>query len=317
MKNRLVLVVAVLVVVLVAVAALVTLTQYKEPRGAAAGGAAGCGGEAVHDEPEVGHEEALEQGANDPDAPSQITYSKLEGEQPCLKITLEPLDAVASVEDLCGSGQIKAFDLDTKTAAAVLSGYYELLAAECGEGECGPGERVEVLTVKEETRVLPYESPLSDQMEKVLELYQEESETAVQPESDPPPAAPPKEVTLQPEQGVVFAGAQVETEASPLKVDVICYASSKTVDLQAGAGPTISKQKHLKLFKTSGGVVQKFNSLDEVPDIFPGSEDRDMVHHAEAGMAFVVENNVSAGYTKAIVTSASKEAVVLEYTSVP
>ncbi len=316
MKNRLVLVVAVLVVALVAVAALVTLTQYKEPRGAAAGGASGCGGEAVDDDPEVGFEEALEEGAKDPDAPSQITYSKLEGDQPCLKITLEPLDSVASVEDLCGGGQIKVFDLDGKTAAAVLDGYYELLAAECTDGECGPGERVEVLTVKEETRVLPYESPLSDQVEGVLELYQEQSEVAVQPQLDPP-AAPPQEITLKPDQGVVFAGGTVEVAASPLKVDVICYASSKTVDLQAGAGPTIAKQKHLKLFKTSGGVVQKFDSLDDVPDIFPGNEDRDMVHHAEAGMAFVVENNVSAGHTKAMVKSASKEAVVLQYKAIP
>ena len=316
MKNRLVLVVAALVVVLVAVAALVTLTNYEEPRGAAAG-AAGCGGEAVDDDPEVGFEEALQQAAQDPNAPSQITYSKLEGEQPCLKVTVEPLDQVASVEDLCGGGKLKVYDLDAKTSQAVLNGYYQLLAVECGEGECGPGDRVEVLTVKEETRVLPYESPLSDQLESVLDLYNGEAETADPPEAEPLVAATLAEVTLKPDQGVVFAGGQVESAASPLKVDIICYASSKTVDLQAGAGPTISKQKHLKLFKTSGGVVQKFEGLDEVPDIFPGSEDRDMVHHAEAGMAFVVENNVSAGYTKAIVKEASTEEVVLLYTSVP
>lgn len=318
MNKRIVLFLGVLVGLLIVAAILVTVTQYREPRGAAAGGGAGCGGDPV--DSEITEEDATVKFATNPEAPSQIVYSNAEEEENCLKLTIEPLDRVASVEDTCADGKTRVFDLDEDTAESMVASYFSMKEAECKEDECPPGKRVEILTQKEETRLLRYESPLKEHVEMILTWYEAEPEppTQAQVESKPTPPAPAiGEITLKPEQGAVFVEKQAELNASPLSVDLICYDSSKTVDLQAGAGPTMAKQKHLKLFRTPGGTVKKFGSIDEIPVELPEAEDRDMVHHAEAGMGFIVENNVSPGYTKVFVKDGQDASVILQFQILP
>jgi hypothetical protein len=310
MNRKLTIFLGLLALVLVAVAAIFTATRYAGPRGAATGDAGGCGGSPVVgddlvDAPDAGPSELPGEAA----MPSQIIYRQLVDGQVCGRMTIEPMDHVAAFDDLCGgNGQPVVVELDEATAKALLAGYQSISHQQCAEGECPPGESVEVLTQSETTLVLPLLPPLREPVEKVLAQATEEAA----------PAAPTSAVlTLQPETGAVFANGQALPEASPLKVDLICYASSKSVDLQAGAGPTMANQKLLKLFRTPGGTTAKFGSLAELPDDLPQAGDRDMVHHAQAGMGFVVENNVSSGHARVFVKEASTEKVVLEYVLVP
>jgi len=303
--------------ILLAIVFLVGRSRYTGPQGAATGGAGGCGGEAVDFAPDsavVFADDVLGDVPAGEEAPAQVIYRQLVDGQECLTVTVEPLDRVATVDDLCGAEpSTRVIDLDKATADAVLDGYYQLHTMPCIEGQCPPGQRVEVLTVKEQKLLLPFQSPLKDSIDQILKA-KGPAEAATTADAQPPADKPPASVlTLVPEQGAVFANVASLPAASAMQVDLICYASSKTVDLQAGAGPTMANQKHLKLFRTPGGTVAKFSSLAELPPDLPVESDRDMVHHAAAGNGFVVENNVSPGYTRVLVKDATKEKVVLEY----
>ena len=315
MSKKILVVAAILVAVLVAVAILVTNSKYGGPRGAATGDAGGCGGEPAGEE--LDDEEEVDFVAVvDPAAPAQIVYRQTIGGATCLVVTIEPGDQVASIDDLCVEGHVpQVVDLDDAQAKAVLDGYDALKAAVCTGDSCPEGERLEVLTVDEDQLLLPYQSPLKESFQQVLSAYQG-AEVEGDGEEPAAAAAPVLELILKPEQGAVFANHAVVTEASPLKVDLICYASSKTVDMQAGAGPTMAKQKHLLLFRTPGGTVAKFGSLGEMPDAIPGDDDRDMVHNAEAQHGFVIENNLSQGFTRVYVKEAGPSQVVLQYQAV-
>ena len=319
MNRKLLAFLVLTVAILVAIVFLVNQSRYRGPQGAATGEASGCGGEAAESSPDsavvFGGDVSADMPAGD-EAPAQVIYRQLVDGKECVSVTVEPLDRVATVDDACGAEpSTRVIDLDKATAEAVLDGYYQLHTQPCADGQCPPGQRVEVLTVKEEKLVLPYQSPLKESIDQILKAPGAATSEAP-PEDESAPAADKLAtfpLTLTPEQGAVFANGASLPAASPMKVDVICYASSKTVDIQAGAGPTMANQKHLKLFRTPGGTVAKFSSLSELPDELPGPEDRDMVHHAAAGNGFVVENNVSPGYTRVLVKEATQQKVVLEY----
>jgi len=320
MNKRIVALVVLLAVMLAAAAVLVVSTRYREPRGAAAGSASGCGGEAV-DEDEGDADVPEEDAAGVADSPAQIIYVRYAGGKACEHLVIEPLDNVASVEDKCGGTEVKVYDLDDETSAQVLAAYSTLKEEECTDADCPPESRIEVLTVDEKTRYLPYSQPLKEHVEKVLSLHDQEAgapEQAAQEQDNSVQVPPPShQMKLTPESGAVFATLQVVKAASPLNTDLICYPSSKTVDLQPGAAPTMADQKHLKLFRTPGGTVQKFGSLSEVPAEPPAETDRDMVHHAQAGMGFSVENNVSSGYSVAFVKDAADDYVLIEFLVFP
>jgi hypothetical protein len=304
--------VVLVLVVLTAAAVLVTASRYAGPQGAATGGAGGCGGDPTEDADVHGHgsydivfeaEAAL--------TPAQIVYHTLEEGQICGRVTIEPEDRVATFDNLCLTDVPPVvLDLDDAAAQAVMDGALKLLQQPCSEADCPPGSRVEVLTQNEETVLLPFESPLRESVEKVL------SQVA---EAGPPPAAAPPigTLSLAPEAGAIFGSGAALPDSSPLKVDLICYASSKSVDLQAGAGPTMANQKLLKLFRTPGGTTAKFGSIGELPTDLPQDGDRDMVHHAQAGNGFVLENNITGGHTRVFVKEASTAKVVLEYQMMP
>jgi hypothetical protein len=323
MDRKLLVLLLVLAVALVAAAVLVTRARYEGPAGAATGNGGGCGND-YGEESDVGEEEAgvvLADGDDD-EAPAQVTYRQLVGGVNCLVLTIEPADRIATVDDLCTEGaDPHVLDLDDEQAAQIVKAYAALKPSRCDSASCQTGERVEILTSAEEKFFLPFQSPLREPVEKLLALYGEatageetEGGSGGGPAEAPPAAASPAaELTLLPEQGAVFANSAAVGQASPLKVDLICYASSKTVDLQAGAGPTMAKQKHLKLFRTPGGTAATFGGLQELPADLPADDDRDMVHNAEGLMGFVVENNVSPGYTRVWVKEASAGNVVLQY----
>jgi hypothetical protein len=308
MNKKLVAFTVLLVVLLGVAAVLVMNTRYREPRGAAAGGASGCGGgeeqePAVPDAGAASWEDVV-QGL----APAQIHYYVYQGDKPCTHVSIEPGDSVASVEDLCRGLEVQVYDLTDEQSKGVLAAFEALKESDCVS--CPPPERFEVLMSDEKTRYLPYADPLKPFVQQFLSQYSQEAGLGTEGAKDVAPAA---SMTLKPEFGARFAESTAEAQSSPLSADLICYASSQTVDLQAGAGPTMAKQKHLKLFRTPGGTVQKFGSLDEVPAEIPADTDRDMVHHAKAGNGFVVENNVSPGYTRVFIKDAGEGYVVLEY----
>lgn len=310
MDRKLLAFIVLVIVVLTAAAILVTASRYVGPQGAATGEAGGCGGDpGGYAEIQGGYDIRFE--AEAALIPAQITYHLLEEGQICGRITIEPEDRVATFDNLCLADEPPiVLDLDDAAAQAVLAGALQLLLQPCDETDCPPGSRVEVLTQNEEILLLPFQSPLRESVESVLQQVVA---------AGPPPKAAPQSatLTLSPEGGALFGTGTVLPEASPLKVDLICYASSKSVDLQAGAGPTMAKQKHLKLFRTPGGTTAKFGSIAELPAELPEDDDRDMVHHAQAGNGFVVENNISGGYTRLFVKEASTTKVVLEYLVIP
>jgi len=313
-RQRVLVLSALLVALLVAAAFLFTLNRYEGPRGAATGGASGCGGEVEEPQEEPEGEEPVVFGTGEVEAePAQIKYQVKEGEKVCTTLTVEPMDGIASVDDHCGGdGEPAVADLDEATVSAVLSAYAEIKDKVCTSADCPPGARVEVLLANEQQRVLklPEGSNLKGVLQKILDGTKE-----VPLDNTPPPVPEPEAVvvTLAPEQGLSLSDGKILSNASPLKVDLICYASSKTVDLQAGAGPTMAYQKSLKLFRTPGGLAAKFGSLADVPEEAPAETDRDMVHHAQAGNGFSLQGNVSQGWAVLWVSEASTAGVTLSY----
>ena len=273
MDRKLLAFIVLVIVVLTAAAILVTASRYAGPQGAATGEAGGCGGDPGESaEVQGSYDIAFE--AEAALMPAQIVYHVLEDGQICGRVTIEPEDRIATFDNLCLADVPPiVLDLDDAAAQAVLSGALQLLNQPCEEADCPPGSRVEVLTQNEEVLLLPYHSPLRESVESVLQQV-----VSVGPPPAPTPQA--STLTLTPEGGAVFGSGEVLAATSPLKVDLICYASSKSVDLQAGAGPTMAKQKHLRLFRTPGGTTAKFGSMAELPVELPEDGDRDMVHHA-------------------------------------
>ncbi len=313
MDRKLIVFLVLVVVVLTAAALLVTSSRYSGPQGAATGESGGCGGGPVDEGFDMMTDDDVVFAPQAEFTPAQVIYHTLIDGQICGRVTIEPEDHLATFDDLCNT-DVPPVVLDLEEAAAkeILQATLALAKTPCDESQCPPGTRVEILTQAEETILVPFASPLRERVETILEQVDDAPLAA--------PAAPAtvsQVITLAPETGAVFGSGQVLNEASPLKVDLICYASSKSVDMQAGAGPTMAKQKHLKLFRTPGGTTAKFASLAEVPDENPTESDRDMVHHAQPGNAFVVENNISGGHAKVLVKEADTAHVVLEYILIP
>ncbi len=310
MDRKLLAFIVLVLVILTAGAVLVTASRYAGPQGAATGEAGGCGGDPGEAAETFSSYDVVFE-AEAALIPAQVVYHTLEEGQICGRVTIEPEDRVATFDNLCLTDVPPVvLDLDDAAAQAVQEGAMKLLQQPCDEVDCPPGNRVEVLTQNEETVLLPYQSPLRESVESILTQVAS---------AEPPPSAVPQTalLSLVPEGGAVFAAGTSLPETSPLKVDLICYASSKSVDLQAGAGPTMASQKLLKLFRTPGGTTAKFDSILDLPPELPQDGDRDMVHHAQAGNGFVVENNISGGHTRVLVKEASNNKVVLEYVVVP
>jgi hypothetical protein len=302
---------------------LLLYSGLRSPSGAATGDAAGCGGDplAAPDAEETGY--ILGTAASDPDAPVKISWKGAQNEVSCPALTAEPVDQVASWEDPCAEpGTIRVWELTAQEATALVEAYQAIRDRTCTSADC-----LHVLTQADKTLDLELEAPMEAQIALLLKKAGSVPPTSTG-ETPPPEAQPPEEaqvdpptpppqtssVTFGPEEGVDFAAATVVQPGHPLKTDLICYAGSQGLDCQAGAGPSISQQKHLRLFRTPGGVIQTFGGLAAVPQgVVPGAADRDMVNGATAGWGFVVENNLSDSYARVWIKKATESSITLQF----
>jgi len=308
--------------VLAAGLAVLVYSGLQTPSGAATGEATGCGGDPTAAPDVADADYILGSAEDDPDAPLKITYQSAATEVSCPSLNVEPVDKVAAYEDPCAEpGAIRIWELSTQEAADLLEAYQEIRDLTCTSDDC-----LRVLTQAEETLDLELEAPMESQIALLLKKAQSVPPSGTgedSPEPEPPAEADPQapgiqqpvsKVTFKAEQGADFAAGTVVTDGHPLKVDLICYAGSLGLDCQAGAGPSISKQKHLKLFKTPGGIIQTFGGLDELPMELPEESDRDMLNGAKAGWGFVLENNLSDTYTRAFIKKAAQGSITIQYT---
>jgi len=319
MRNKVMLITMGLALV-VGIAVLV-FGGLQTPSGAATGEATGCGGDptAPSDVDEADY--ILGAAEAEQDSPVKITYQGVATEVSCPTLSVEPMDQVVSFEDPCAEpGVIRVWELSSQEAAGLVSAYQAIRDRTCASKDC-----LTVLTQAELTLDLEMEAPMKSQIALLLKKAMSVPPTDTgeeDPEVIPPAEADPEvpmiqhqvsQVTFKAEQGVDFAAATVVQDGHPLKVDLICYAGSKGLDCQAGAGPTISKQKHLKLFRTPGGVTETFGSIQELPADIPADMDRDMINGAEAGWGFVIENNLSDTFTRVFINKATEDSITLQF----
>ena len=311
-----------MVLVLVAGLAVLLHSGLQTPSGAATGEATGCGGDPTAPPDATEPDVILGSGADAPDTPVKITYHAAATEKSCPTLSVEPGDLVAAYEDPCGApGTIRIWELTPGEAGSLVAAFQAIRDLSCASQDC-----LTVLTQAEESLNLELEAPMESQIANLLEKAQSVPPTETgegTPEPEPPEEADPGAPAIQPqvskivlkaEQGADFASDALIQDGHPLKVDLICYAGSQGLDCQAGAGPTISKQKHLKLFRTPGGTTANFGGLAEVPAELPTDMDRDMINGAEAGWGFVVENNLSDTYTRAFIKKATQDSITIQYT---
>ncbi len=307
--------------VLIAGLAILIHSGLQTPSGAATGEATGCGGDPTAPLDTAEADYVLGSTEGDPDAPVKISYQGATTEKSCPMLSLEPGDLVAAYEDPCAApGVIRVWELTPGEAGSLVAAYQAIRDLSCTSQDC-----LTVLTQAEESLTLELEAPMESQIANLLEKAQSVPATGTGDEAaepDPPEEADPvapaiqqptSQLTFKAEQGADFAADAVVADGHPLKVDLICYAGSQGLDCQAGAGPTISKQKHLKLFRTPGGTIQTFGSVDALPTDLPTDADRDMINGAEAGWGFVLENNMSQTYTRGFIKKATQDSITIQY----
>lgn len=124
---------------------------------------------------------------------------------------------------------------------------------------------------------------------------------ASDPATDTAVAAPQGvtgEVTLGVDGAVVFGTGAVAAKGNHLTADLIAYKSGAGLDLKSGVPQGTTSRQPLRLFKTAGGVAETFGSLADVPREAPAAADANAyVPKAAAGMGFVLQNNITEGYT--------------------
>jgi hypothetical protein len=116
-----------------------------------------------------------------------------------------------------------------------------------------------------------------------------------------------KEVILKAGEGIVFATGEITKGADRKGSDLVAQPRPGDIDLVAGVIPdsksTDKRQMHV--FRIADQRLSKneiFDKLEDVPNTVPdGTNKDDFMHKAAKGNALVVENNLSAGYTKVFV----------------
>ena len=313
---------ATMALILVAGLAVLLHSGLQTPSGAATGEATGCGGDPTAPVDTAEADYIIGSAGDDLDTPLKITYQSASTEMSCPTLSVEPVDQVVAYEDSCAEpGAIRVWDLTSVEAAGLLEAFQAIRDRACASQDC-----VQVLTQADKTLDLELEGAMESAIVLLMKKAQsvEPTETGEEtPEPDPPEEANPEapviqqeilNVILKAEAGADFASGAVIKDGHPLKVDLICYAGSDGLDCQAGAGPSISNQKHLKLFRNAGGVIETFGSVSELPTVLPTETDRDMINGAEAGWGFVLENNLSDTYTRALIKKATEDSITIQYT---
>lgn len=312
MRYRVILII--MGVLLLAGFAIVIYSGLNEPSGAATGEAGGCGGGPAVGDEDVAPDLILGGDVGEAQLPVMLTYQAPAGTASCPTLVLEPADMVATFEDSCKEpGMVRVWDLTAGDQAAVLEAYQATRDSACNSKEC-----LTVLLPTQETHNINLESPMREQirslLDKAVDVPAEEAMGTQKPQPTAPAQTGSSVLTLKAEQGADFGSGALVDPGHPLKADLVCYAGSNSLDCQAGAGPTVADQKHLKLLRTPGGTIASYDSLDQVPTSLPTVSDRDMLRGVKAGTAFVLENNLTeSSYTRAWVKKVGPTSMTLEF----
>jgi len=130
-------------------------------------------------------------------------------------------------------------------------------------------------------------------------------------------------VDLALSDGLVVSSGAVLAEANPGKIDLVCWASAGDADLMSGTMSGTVDRAPLHWFLTGGSKGQAFASLDDVPYVWPTSQEKNaFVNGPRPGFGFTFENAVSGGRTRAWVKAVAESGgamagVTLEYEWLP
>ena len=116
-----------------------------------------------------------------------------------------------------------------------------------------------------------------------------------------------KEVILKAGDGIVFATGEITSGADRKGSDLVAQPRPGDIDLVGGVIPNSksTEKRQMHVFRIADQRLSKneiFDELESVPDTVPdGTNKDDFLHKAAKGNGLVVENNLSAGYTKVFV----------------
>ena len=148
------------------------------------------------------------------------------------------------------------------------------------------------------------------------------TETVGAPETSPTadwegPAASPVsdvfEVTLFKNQGVNFSAGEVVNKGNFANSDLYATAGKHYLKLSPG-GNTSTKGRPLRWFQNSGGFVQTFDSVQDVPLSLPTDADSSKsIVNAKSYIGFVVKNHLSDDYTRVWIKHGNEDYVTLQF----
>lgn len=244
------------------------------------------------------------------EAPARIVIPGDESNDGCTVVDILPQDGLALLKNLCVD--------DKKVVSVQLSDELATAFAQAVEMERVDiaGRIVEVQTVGGETFDVPMTVDLEEALEQVEELA-EELETSGKPElvQKDEPAPEQTAVAMAVDTGYVF-GTDSLFDAMPTKVDIVAHQGVVGIDLAPGVDGATMQVRRLHVFANEHGTPVLFNDLHQLPNYELTDGDADSIRNVRSGMGFVIENNVSGGYTYVFVKQASMTKVELEYQAV-
>lgn len=228
----------------------------------------------------------------------------------CIVVDVQPQDGIAILKNLCAN--------DAAAATVQLS---DELAAQFAEAV--ELERVDVegrLRDVQGMAAAVLDAPMTVEFQDAVEEvkgYTDETADSAKPEMDVPEDEEPVQtaIGMAVDSGYIF-GADSNFDALPTKVDILAHAGEVGMDLLPGIDAATMHQRRVHLFVDDHGEAALFGDLHELPNYQLTDADYDVLRNVRPGMGFVIENNVSSGYTYVFVKQASETKVELEYQAV-
>ncbi|HIA04533.1 MAG TPA: hypothetical protein EYN66_21995 [Myxococcales bacterium] len=121
-----------------------------------------------------------------------------------------------------------------------------------------------------------------------------------------------KTITLNAETGINFETGEYLKPGNFKNSDVYATAGKSYLKLTPG-GPIPTQSNPVTWFKGAGGFHSTYSSLNQVPNSKPDDKGGKSLVKAKAGIGFVVQNNVSTGYTKGWIQNGGPNQVIIEY----
>lgn len=244
------------------------------------------------------------------DTPARIVLDGDDQSEGCTVVDLLPVDGVAILKDLCGN------DLSATTVQLPENLIADLRQAAQMERVDRHNRIVAVQTAAGDRFDVPMTAAIGEAIEEIYEQAEEAGSSEQQVEVVIEEEAPEQTaVAMSSDTGYIF-GAGSLFAALPAKVDLLAYAGATGMDLVPGINPATGEQRRLHVFADDHGEPVIFKDLHEIPNYVLSEADTDQVRDARAGMAFIVQNNVSGGVTYVFVKQVSNTKVELEYQAV-